>query len=116
MVSACHSIARWLTQAGRLVAILYDSISLHRTPGGFGWTTSKGTLLDVVGSPLAPFSYRVNGPVAGLFLGGNYQINKIVLGVEGDWQWSNLLGNNQILAPLGSTGTFTSGPFWFRPL
>jgi outer membrane immunogenic protein len=79
--------------------------------GGFGWTTSKGTLLDVVGSPLAPFSYRVNGPVAGLFLGGNYQINKIVLGVEGDWQWSNLLGNNQILAPLGSTGSFPSGPF-----
>ena len=33
MVSACHSIARWLTQAGRLVAILYDSISSHRTPG-----------------------------------------------------------------------------------
>jgi hypothetical protein len=30
MVSACHSIARWLTQAGRLVAILYDSISPHR--------------------------------------------------------------------------------------
>jgi outer membrane immunogenic protein len=80
--------------------------------GGFGWTTSKGTLLDAVGSPLgSPFSYHVNGPVAGLFMGGNYQINKIVLGVEGDWQWSNLLGNNQILAPLGSTGTFPSGPF-----
>jgi opacity protein-like surface antigen len=79
--------------------------------GGFGWTTSKGTLLDAVGSPLAPFSYRVNGPVAGLFMGGNYQVNKIVLGVEGDWQWSNLLGNNQVLAPLGSTGTFPSGPF-----
>jgi hypothetical protein len=30
MVRACHSIARWLTQAGRLVAILYDSISPHR--------------------------------------------------------------------------------------
>ncbi len=30
MVSACPSIARWLTQAGRLVAILYDSISPHR--------------------------------------------------------------------------------------
>ena len=64
-----------------------------------------------MGTPLTPFSYRVNGPVAGLFAGGNYQINKIVLGVEGDWQWSNLLGNNQILAPLGAAGTFPSGPF-----
>ena len=79
--------------------------------GGFGWTTFKGTLLDAIGTPLTPFSYRVNGPVAGLFVGGNYQINKVVLGVEGDWQWSNLLGNNQVLAPLGAAGTFPSGPF-----
>ena len=79
--------------------------------GSFGWTTSKRTLLDAIGTPLAPFSYRVNGPVAGLFVGGNYQIDKVVLGVEGDWQWSNLLGNNQILAPLGAAGTFPSGPF-----
>ena len=79
--------------------------------GGFGWTTFNGTLLDAIGTPLTPFSYRVNGPVAGLFVGGNYQINKVVLGVEGDWQWSNLLGNNQVLAPLGAAGTFPSGPF-----
>ena len=38
MVSACHSIARWLTQADRLVAILYASISPHRTPRFYGPT------------------------------------------------------------------------------
>jgi outer membrane immunogenic protein len=79
--------------------------------GGFGWTLPKGTLLDATGALLAPFSYRVDGPIAGLFAGGNYQINKIVLGVEGDWQWSNLTGNNQILAPLGAVGVFPGGPF-----
>jgi len=79
--------------------------------GGFGWTLPKGTLLDAADNALAPYSYRVNGPVAGLFVGGNYQINKIVLGVEGDWQWSNLIGNNQILAPLGAVGAFPGGPF-----
>jgi outer membrane immunogenic protein len=68
-------------------------------------------LLDATRTPLAPYSYRVNGPVAGLFVGGNYQINKIVLGAEADWQWSNLTGNNQILAPLGTAGTFPTGPF-----
>ena len=67
--------------------------------------------MDTIGTPLTPFSYRVNGPVARLFVGCDYQINKVVLGVEGDWQWSNLLGNNQILAPLGAAGTFPSGPF-----
>jgi outer membrane immunogenic protein len=71
----------------------------------------KGTLLDAMGVPLAPYSYRVDGPVAGLFVGGNYQMNKIVLGVEGDWQWSNLTGNSQKQAPLFTVGTFPGGPF-----
>ena len=73
--------------------------------------TSKGTLTDATGAPLTRYNYRVNGPVAGLFVGGNYQLNKVVLGVEGDWQWSNLIGNNQILAPLGAAGAFPAGPF-----
>ena len=68
-------------------------------------------MLDATDTPLASYSYRVNGPVAGLFVGGNYQINKIVLGVEGDWQWSNLSGNNQVLAPPFAVGAFPGGPF-----
>jgi opacity protein-like surface antigen/outer membrane receptor protein involved in Fe transport len=79
--------------------------------GGRGWTTPKGTLLDATGNPVAPYSYRANGPVAGLFAGGNYQMNNVMLGVEGDWQWSNLIGNNQTLAPLGAAGAFPGGPF-----
>jgi hypothetical protein len=34
----------------------------------------------------------VSGPLAGLFVGGNYQLNRLVIGAEGDWQWSNLIG------------------------
>ena len=79
--------------------------------GGFGWETAKGTLTDAASNPLTAYDYRVNGPMAGLFAGGNYQFNKIVLGLEGDWQWSNLMGNSQTLAPLGAAGTFPSGPF-----
>src|SRR5262249_4434663 len=78
--------------------------------GGFGWETAKGKLTDAASNPLA-YDYRVNGPVAGLFAGGNYQFKKIVLGAEGDWQWSNLIGNNQTLAPLGAAGAFPAGPF-----
>ena len=32
-------------------------------------------------------------------------------GLEADWQWSNLIGNNQTLAPLGAVGVFPGGPF-----
>ena len=61
---------------------------------------------------MASYSYGVNGPLAGLFVGGNYQFNKFVIGVEGDWQWSNLIGNSQTLAPLGATGAFPSRPVY----
>ncbi len=47
----------------------------------------------------------------GFFAGANYQLNRLVLGAEGDWQWSNLTGNNQVLAPLGAAGAFPAGPF-----
>jgi outer membrane immunogenic protein len=79
--------------------------------GGFGWETAKGTLTDATGAPLTSYNYRASGPLAGLFAGGNYQLNRILLGAEGDWQWSNLVGNNQTLAPLGTAGAFPAGPF-----
>ena len=79
--------------------------------GGFGWETAKGTLTNAGGAPLAAYNDRVNGPLAGLFAGGNYQLNRVVFGAEGDWQWSNLIGDNQTLAPLGAAGAFPAGPF-----
>ena len=79
--------------------------------GGYGWAMPKGTLADAAGVPLTPYSYGVNGPLAGLLVGGNYQFDKFVVGVEGDWQWSNLTGNSQTLAPLAAAGSFPSGPF-----
>jgi opacity protein-like surface antigen len=79
--------------------------------GGFGWDTAKGTLTDAAGAPLSAYSYRVSGPLAGLFAGANYQWNRIVVAAEGDWQWSSLTGNNQVLAPLGAAGAVPAGPF-----
>ena len=79
--------------------------------GGFGWETASGTLTDALGAPLTSYDYRVNGPVAGLFVGGNYQLSRVVVGAEADWQFSNLIGNNQTQAPLGAAGAFPTGPF-----
>jgi outer membrane immunogenic protein len=79
--------------------------------GGYGWQSSTGTLASAAVAVLTPYDYKVTGPFAGVFVGGNYQFNWLVLGVEGDWQWSNLTGNSQSLAPLGATGELPAGPF-----
>jgi outer membrane immunogenic protein len=74
--------------------------------GGYGWGTSNGTLTNAAGASLAPYSYNVNGPIAGGFIGGNYQINQFVIGLEGDWQWADLTGNGGSIASLGAGGPF----------
>jgi opacity protein-like surface antigen len=79
--------------------------------GGYGAEAVKGTLTSAAGAPLASYSYNVSGPLAGVFAGGNYQFNRLVIGAEGDWQWSRLAGNNQVLAPIGAAGAFPAGPF-----
>ncbi|MGZ5530160.1 MAG: outer membrane protein, partial [Limisphaerales bacterium] len=79
--------------------------------GGYGWQGSAGNLATAAGAVLTPYDYGVTGPFAGSFVGGNYQFDRFVLGIEGDWQWSNLTGNSQRLAPLGATGAFPAGPF-----
>jgi opacity protein-like surface antigen/outer membrane receptor protein involved in Fe transport len=86
--------------------------------GGYGWHTTNGILTTAVGAPLAGYDYNVNGPSAGFFAGGNYQLGRFVAGLEGDWQRPNLTGNNQQQAAIGgaaslpaATGTFPRGPF-----
>jgi opacity protein-like surface antigen len=79
--------------------------------GGYGWGRSNGTLMTAAGTALAPYSYDVTGPLSGLFIGGNYQINRFVAGVEGDWQRANLTGNNETQSPIGAAGSFPAGPY-----
>jgi opacity protein-like surface antigen len=86
--------------------------------GGYGWHVANGTLTTAAGSSLAAYDHNVNGPFAGVFAGGNYQLGRFVVGIEGDWQKSNLTGNNQELGGDTAvanwpavTGTFPGGPF-----
>jgi outer membrane immunogenic protein len=67
--------------------------------GGYGYATSSGTSVSGLGA--IPYSFNVNGPIAGGFLGGNYQMGAVVFGAEADWQWVNLTGNSG--AVLGAT-------------
>jgi len=79
--------------------------------GGFGWHVNNGMPTNAVGMPLTAYDENAHGPLSGVFVGGNYQLGKFVAGVEGDWQWSSLVGNNEIQAPLGAAGAFPAGPF-----
>jgi opacity protein-like surface antigen/outer membrane receptor protein involved in Fe transport len=79
--------------------------------GGYGCQGSEGTVATAAQAVSTPYDYGASGPFAGVLVGGNYQFNRLVLGIEGDWQWSNLTGNSQSLAPLGATGALPAGPF-----
>ena len=86
--------------------------------GGYGWHVSRGTLTTAAGAPLAAYDYNANGPFSGVFVGANYQLGHSVAGVEGDWQRSNLTGNNEQQADIGAaaalpapTGAFPGGPY-----
>jgi opacity protein-like surface antigen len=78
---------------------------------GYAWQRSTGNLTTASGASLMPYGYNATGPFAGSFMGANYQFSQFVVGVEGDWQWSNLTGSNQVLVPLGAAGALPSGPF-----
>ena len=56
-----------------------------------GLPRSGSTLLAALLRQNPRFEAGMSGPLAGLFVGGNYQLNRIVLGAEGEWQWSNPL-------------------------
>src|SRR5258708_12013827 len=65
---------------------------------GYGYATSSGTATASGGGfASVPYSFNVNGPIAGGFVGGNYQMGQYVFGGEADWQWANLPGNTGAL-------------------
>ena len=76
--------------------------------GGYGYATSSGTLANATGFFPVPYSFNVNGPIAGGFVGGNYQIGTFVVGAEADWQWANLTGNSGAIAAVGGPFTIAS--------
>jgi outer membrane immunogenic protein len=43
-------------------------------------------------------NFNTNGWLAGGTVGGNIQWGAVVLGIEGDWDWSNINGTNSSLA------------------
>ena len=71
--------------------------------GGYGFGQSEWTLAGV-----STGSFNVNGFLFGGTLGANFQIGRLVLGLEGDFDWSGIAGSSSVAgcaalgAPVGA--------------
>ncbi len=62
---------------------------------GYGWGNSSGVQSNYAGLFPLPYSTALSGIQGGGFLGYNYQIDHVVLGLEGDWQAAKLVGSSR---------------------
>jgi len=70
---------------------------------GYQWGRTVGSLATAVGGPpIIPYSYGTNGFVGGVHAGYNHQINSLVLGIEGDLEFSDVKGRQ--IFPFGAVG------------
>jgi outer membrane immunogenic protein len=69
---------------------------------GYAWGKTKGEF-----NSTAPGNFNMDGGLAGAQIGVNYQINSLVLGVEADYQWSDIQGSNTAV-PFGILLTNTA--------
>src|ERR1700733_229791 len=66
---------------------------------GEGWDSDQITLTDNSSAPNFPLGYVENtnygcGMLGGGYEGYNYQINRFVVGVDGDYSWASLNGTS----------------------
>jgi outer membrane immunogenic protein len=72
--------------------------------GGYGFGQSEWTLAGV-----STGSFKVNGFLFGGTLGANFQTGQLVLGLEGDFDWSGITGSSSVAgctaigAPFGAS-------------
>jgi outer membrane immunogenic protein len=87
---------------------------------GYGWGTSDSTA--TTGNVNFPVGFvftpnDLTGAVAGGHAGYNYQIGQIVVGIEGDFDWTNLKGSASDFSILsGNTTTTTSKLTWLADI
>jgi outer membrane immunogenic protein len=86
---------------------------------GWGWGTKEwSNACDAVGnvgcySPPLVTSGTASGFLGGLQAGYNYQIDRLVLGIEGDFSWADVSGNSPCF---GGVSTCSSKADWFGTL
>ncbi|MCK1639028.1 porin family protein [Bradyrhizobium sp. 157] len=103
--SAADLAARPYTKAPAPIAAVYSWTGFYiGADVGYGWGRSTGTLTNAAGLFPVPYSLDPSGVIGGGFVGFNYQISNVVLGVEADWQASDLNDSGNFL--LGGIPTY----------
>ena len=85
---------------------------------GYGWGTQAvketgdiatgGQLAINAGAIPASVAGGPSGFVGGGQIGFNYQVNTVVLGIETDWQWTNLVANQTVSTNVATFNQFTT--------
>jgi outer membrane immunogenic protein len=84
--------------------------------GGYGWANAAGSFSaagGLLGGLSGSTSGNANGAIAGGQAGFNWQFNSLVLGIEGDGDWSGQTKNLSVGCGAGCAITATSGINWF---
>ena len=74
---------------------------------GYGWGRSTGTLTNAAGLFPVNYSLDPSGVLGGGFVGFNYQVSNVVLGIEADWQAADLNQSGNFL--FGGVPTYAFG-------
>lgn len=91
--SAADLAARPYTKAPMMAPIFSWTGFYIGADVGYGWGRSTGTGTNSVGAFPTPYSIDPSGVVGGGFVGYNWQFTNIVLGIEADWQASDVNGS-----------------------
>ena len=78
---------------------------------GYGWGTSQSTATSANANFPVGFVFAPNdltGAVAGGHAGYNYQMDHVVLGIEGDFDWTDMKGSAVDPSPLRAATTTTN--------
>jgi outer membrane immunogenic protein len=84
---------------------------------GGGWESNQATRTDNSGAPNFPFGFvgptgHLSGLLGGGYVGFNYQIDKFVIGIEGDYSWANLKASVTDVGLTGGTANVTERVNW----
>lgn len=86
---------------------------------GGGWSATQATL--VTGDAFFPAGTQLNtvnssGVLGGVYAGYNYQIDQIVVGIDGDYSWAGLSGSSTTALATGTSVNVSSKVKWVATL
>jgi outer membrane immunogenic protein len=101
--SAADMAARPYTKAPAAIASVYSWTGFYiGADVGYGWGRSTGTGTNAAGFFPTPYSIDPSGVIGGGFVGYNWQFNNVVLGIEADWQASDLNSSGNFANSIGT--------------